>query len=667
MPLTEPISVDFGVDGNISLDKFVYENILTLKAAFQDLHENKIPKWRRLAKGIPKDKVKEFPWPGASNTAIQLIGENIDILKAIQIGSIYEVLPIWVAGLVGDWLETEKGEEQRRVYEDFMDLMALSKDELDLMRVESLAANDIGEFGMVVVKAPWITNTEAIVIGINSEDRNKPNYEEKIIYDGPRPEKLNIQEWAATPTANTFKDADFKYHGPYKLKKWQIEEKFHSGAFDDNDSTRKILGTPDRQGLDTATTEQLQDQNITGWNPNENTAEWDFYECWFKYTQNNVKYSLIYTMHYATKTRMKAIFNIYADNDEPFEFGRLGYTDDGIIGYGLAEMGEMYQEQVSTQHNTRNDHELLQNTSIILTGTSYAGMRIDSGFSITPMACLPFHPDDFDIKQLGGPQPVDNLADEQFTIALAKARFGTDLGLPSGTGSGITTKGSSKSGPQYSAQGTFALMQTGTRRVNINVTDFRYLHLGLGNKMGRQYADFGVGDERLRKFGTNKPLLIKALQSIKFGKLALPIKAATASINREVEKQTGMLFVQVMERHIASINQAAQAIMNPMMKDMPEFRELIIGGIQAQAYIMTKLIRAFGYDNISRMQPELRFIEQIRSQSNANGQRTVGNNQETSRITQGEQSISEISPEQGTSENTFAIAGMENVGGVLRQ
>lgn len=619
MPLIDPVTVNFGELGNKDLDCFVYNNIMSLQAAYANLHDNLVPKWRRLAKGVPKDKTRNWPWPGASNTVIQLIGENIDILKAIQIGSIYEVMPIWVAGLVGEWKDDEQGEEQREVYETFMDLMALSKEELDLYRVESLAANDIAEYGMVVIKCPWITKTEAIVTGVDRDDNTSTQHEEKTIYDGPRPEKLNIQDWAATPTAPTWSEARFKYHGPYKLSKDEIRHKIHKGQFDDNEQTRTVLSQPDRQGLDTATEEQLKLSNVDGSNPNEMTAEWDFYECWFWYDHNNVRYRIIYTYHLQTKTRMKAVYNFYADNEEPFEFGRLGYTDDGLIGYGFAEMGEMYQEQVATQHNQRNDHGTLQNTSIILTGRS-SGLRLDSGFSITPMSCLPFNPDEFDIKQLGGATAFSNIDDENLTIALAKSRFGTDVGLPSGSGSGVSGKGG-KGGPSYSSQGTFSIMQTGARRININVTDFRYMHLGLGNKCGRQYSSFGIG-ERYKLFGEAGPVLRKALESIKSKRMWLPIKAATASINREVEKQTGMLFVQTMERHFSTVTQIIQGISNPMMKDMPEMREYLIGCISAQAYVMGKLIRAFGYDNVSQMQPEVNFVKSIRSQQK-NGQRGV--------------------------------------------
>src|SRR5579862_7679713 len=107
MALTTPIKVDFGTDGNVTLDKFVQSNLKALISAFAPLHEDKLPEWRRLTKGTPKEKIRNFPWPGASNVIIQLIGENVSVIKAVQLGTIYEISPLWVEGLVGDWKEEE--------------------------------------------------------------------------------------------------------------------------------------------------------------------------------------------------------------------------------------------------------------------------------------------------------------------------------------------------------------------------------------------------------------------------------------------------------------------------------------------------------------------------------------------------------------------------------
>lgn len=613
MSLTRPVNADFGTDGNKDLDTFVFDNLTALINAYDSLHKQKLPEWRRLTKGKPKDKTRNFPWPNASNVVVQLIGENVDTIKAVQLGTIYEILPLWVAGLVGDWTEQEHAEEQRSSVERFMDQMGLSKDELDLYRVESKAAHDIASLGSVVIKFPWVTKCEQIVTGIDSSGNFQE--EEKELYDGPRPEKLAYEDWMATPTASTWEDASFKVH-EYRCTKQQCEYKVFKKQFDE-DAWKEISKTPDLTGLTAEEEQKLNESNVDGPTPNKSYERWRFYECWVKYIVDGKIYNIIYIAHLSGGEggkilRMKAIFNFYPNNEEPWEFGRLGYSEDGLIGYGFAEMGEMLQEEVSTGHNQRTDNRTLANTSVLLGGNN---PRIDSGVALFPMAVLPFNKDEVDIVQLGANYP-SSVNEEQLSLALAKARFGTDMLSAEGNGSGSVDKKGN-----YNSMGTFSIMQQGARRININITDFRYLHLNCGQKFLKQYANFGIGERRLKYLGQQAKYLQMAMTAIKEGRLELPIKAATASINKEVEKTSGMLFTQVMQRHYGSIAQILQGVTNPNVPQ--EIKQFLLGSISGMSYIMSKLLRAFGYDDIVRMQPELEILKKIQEGAK-NGQQGVG-------------------------------------------
>jgi hypothetical protein len=93
MAINTPVKADFGEQGNKDLETFVFENLTALLNSYDSLHKTQLPKWRRLTKGQPVDKERNFPWAGASNVVIQLIGENVDTIKAVQLGTIYEIMP----------------------------------------------------------------------------------------------------------------------------------------------------------------------------------------------------------------------------------------------------------------------------------------------------------------------------------------------------------------------------------------------------------------------------------------------------------------------------------------------------------------------------------------------------------------------------------------------
>jgi len=427
----------------------------------------------------------------------------------------------------------------------------------------------------------------------------------------------------------------------------------YKGHFD-KESWEKIKNSPDVVGLTLEEEAKIAEQNLDSGFQEKELARWRFYECWLTYRYNDKWYNIIYTMHLNPQLRMSAWFNFYPKNEEPFEFGRLGFSEDGLLGYGFAEMGEMYQEECSTTHNQRIDNRTLLNTSVLLGGNN---PRIDAGVSLFPMAVLPFNKDEVSIVSLGT-KADSSVPEEEMTIALAKARFGTDMGSAEGSGSGTVGKKGT-----YSSMGTFSIMQQGARRININITDFRFLHLNLGQKFLRQYAYFGVGDNRLKYYGNDAKYLSRAMEAIKSGRLELPIKAATASINKEVEKQTGMLFTQVMQRHYGAIAQILQGVTNPTIPD--DIKEFLIGSIGGMAYVMSKLARAFGYDDVARMQPELKTLNKLLKGANRDGQQSVQGNAGATQTGNRGSGVQKTSRSQDNNSGSPTPPSSQAVGGIL--
>src|SRR5437667_9972017 len=146
-PLYKPVTVKFTSEGMTQLDDYVKEQVQSLINSHKELHEQKIPKWRDWYAGTPNEKFKSFPWENASNLVIQIIGTYVDMLKARVLGTTYEIMPLIVAGLVGDWEPQEQGEEQREAIEEFMNYVGLEPTELDLYRVEGAVVSDSIKFG----------------------------------------------------------------------------------------------------------------------------------------------------------------------------------------------------------------------------------------------------------------------------------------------------------------------------------------------------------------------------------------------------------------------------------------------------------------------------------------------------------------------------------------
>lgn len=585
-PVT-PVKCTFGAEGDKGRNEYVWNQITSIEASNAELHTEKVKKWRRLYKGIPKEERRTFPWDGASNLVIQVIGTCVDSLKAKIMGSIYEVMPLYVAQVVGDWPKEEGAEEQRAALEEAMCYFGLEPTELDLYRVESLWFDEAIKFGTSFTKTNIERDTENVVVSIDGTRTEKEN----VRYSGPRPVKLPFENFGISPTASTLESAEFKYH-KIPLTKFQLLERKQRGIYTPSE-VEKILPSPDRSGVNAVVQARLEGEGI---NPQDGygNAEWDIYECWFPFWHNGTKYRIIQTYHYKTKTVLKCVFNFLPNNTEPFRMARLGYTDDGIYGFGFAEMLKDYQEEVSVIHNQRADNRLLANTAAMRVSRA---SKLDSIFSIYPGSCIPAEKDEIENLNLGTNYP-SSVQEEGLTLALADKRAGVEAGV-SGQGGGST----GKKGTSYSAMGTFSVMQQGNRRGDINTTDMRYAHIELGRLVLTLYAHFGIGDKG-RIFGKNEVHLKKAFEAVRDGRLVFPIRAATGSINKELEKQNDMMLTNVMGQHYQTIAGLLSAISGPQGQMIPpNVKVYLESTIDGSIQLMKHILRNFGHDDTSRLLP----------------------------------------------------------------
>lgn len=595
----QPVRTNFGKQIDTEIEKYVWERITSIQDGTRELREDKVKKWRRLISGKPAQEKKSFPWENASNVVVQIIGTCQDILKAAVIGSIWGILPIYVTSLVGEWQENEKGEEQRNALEEAMVKWASEPNELDLYRVENLWFGEGIGMGTSFVKSPYEYLTETQVLSITGDGDTATREEKDFVKKyGPSPEKLPFEDFGVEPTSSTLQLADFKYH-VRRLKKWDLLDRAQKGFYDKK-LIEKIAQMPDRHGPTDTRQEQLQDLGVTLSTMPVN-AEWDIHECWFQYNHptSGKVYRLIYPYHYRSRTTLKSTFNFYPDNDDPFRMTRLGWDDDGIYGLGFAEMLEHYQEEVSTGHNQRCDNRTLGNTSIIRTSRI---SKLDSNFSVYPLATIPGEKDEIEVMQLGTNYPPD-IQGEQLTISLAEKRAGVELGIQ-GPGGGVTNP---KKGV-YSAMGTFAVMQAGNRRNNLRTTDMRYSHIDLGRLVLKLYAYFGIGDKG-RVFGSKEQYLRQALENVRQGRMDFPIKAATESVNKELEKQNLMLLVNVIKQHHMGVAQVLQSVGQAGQMIPDEIKKYLFDTIKAQDYLMQDLLRAFNLNDVARLLPLPQFLK----------------------------------------------------------
>lgn len=590
------VDVKFGEDTHLEMDEYAHSQIEWLTESHTELHKTQIPKWRKLYLGKPAEETKSFPWPNAANTIVQVIGESVDNVVARVIELVYATHPLWI---FQDFRrfdshqmeEIMAAERERRALENFMDLVGYEVSELDLRPLESLWYTDAAKLGTGFVKLTYENRVEVTNIGYTASS-SKVQGDESTIYSGPRVHKLAHEDVCATPDANTLGEAEFVFQ-VRPLRRKALEERAFTGVYD-KDAVNSILGSPDRSRPKPSADEDLKNQNINVRGAYDSTAEWDIHECYFPWWHNKRKFRIILTYHKSTKTVLRRVFNFLPDNELPILRARLGYRTDGMYGHGFAELLSTYQEEISTVHNQRLDNATAANTRALR--VSPRASNLDSNFELYPLSLLVGEKDDIEAIQIADVYP-SSFENEEMTLRHVQSRAGISPAIAGSAQGGIRSQKTNI----YSSLGTLATMQEGNSLVNLEVSDFRHAHVKLGSLLTAIYGKVGIGG-RASAFGLDADALKSAFKEYANGRIRIPIRAASASFNREVERQSDMLMVGLLQRHGTATGQLLQAISNPMVP--PDLQEYLKMWIVASNMFMKGVLKDFGYDQPDRYLPD---------------------------------------------------------------
>jgi hypothetical protein len=580
------IKLDLSATAETRMCKFLRDKIRGLRDSLRDLHENRLPVWRRAYEAIPAESIRQFPWYGASNLVVPVIAIHSDTLLARVMSAVMKTDPLWVARLIGSY--PKKTDDLKVAYEQFMQFVGLEPSELDLYRVYHEWFGEAIRYGTSVLKVPWVKTYEDVALPAG--DGTKVHYMRDVKYEGPKPHKLPFNDFFMSPLFKTIEDADFKAHR-IRYSRFRLEELGYRGVYD-KAKAKEIIGHPTRTQPDNVMQLQATDAGamIPLQDDKDGFEEYDVYECHYKYRVERGYYCKIIAWYNEENNKLlRAYYNYYPD--EIFIAARLFYRDDFFYGYGFCETLGMFQEELSQIHNGRRDNVTVANTKIWRVEPDSLYQK---GYRVFPGAMLPGKKDDIEALDAGQVSSM-TIDEEHLSLDLAEKRSGVS-GPTQGMGSGMMSKRG-----VYSSAGTLSLLQEGNTRTDLNITDIRYAHTKVGRVLSQEFAEFGPGNDRVRRFGMDAEKIKKAFELIQSGSINLPITAATASINREVEKQSDLMLTGVMQKHHQMVGQMLQAASNQFSP--PEMKKYLFEAIDAANTLMKSVFRHFGYDEVDKFVP----------------------------------------------------------------
>jgi hypothetical protein len=587
IPAEVPISHVFSDTRVADIEGYAKDRIQSLVRGLRGIREEKISKWRKVYAGTPREKTKSFPWQNASNVVIQLVGSYVDQLVAkIVMGSV-AMEPLYVAELVGEFDQQQRAEMQRVAVEEWLSYRMLEPSQVNYLPKAVIWIRNMVRYGFGSIKVIPEKVVEQVVT-------DGGGFREYVRHNGPVAYPIMFEDFLMPSTTIEIERAPFIAQRA-RCERFEIEAMLHDPSYN-RKRIQEALKSPTRQGPDR---NQQQIENETGAKVdmgNPVVDQWDVYECYFPYQVGGKKFQLVETCitddNAENPQWIKGVFNWLPDNSLPYIGARLGSDGERAYGFGFCEMLKDYQEEVTAIHNRRGDASTLANTNLIRIDT---GQQIDTQFSIFPNATVPAAKDAIEVIPLGR-TANETIGDENMTLELAQDRAGVG---PSSSGAGggtVNKKGS------YSAMGTMATMQEGNSRSNLNVTEFRQSHYCFGRLTLLYDAHFGVDERDMKALGKQAQFLQKALDNVKSGSIILPIRAATGSVNKEIEKQNLMLLLNNWRSHVQMVTQLMQQMSNPLAP--PELTDYVGNVILASNVLMTKICRDFNFTDPSAILPE---------------------------------------------------------------
>lgn len=604
MPYTPPILVTPSEFGNKDYDELcdlIKEKVQHLDRRLSSFRTETLPEYVRLYKGKPKNEHVDWPWEGASNLQIQLIGTYCDELLARTMAGIFMYDPLWTVELYGDTPDKE-GEDLKRVYQQFLVDMAYDPQELDLYRVEQGMFQSANKYGTGVVHFPYEYQKEIQYVYMNgglsdaADDVPKGKEKEVVVRDGPHPEMIPLNRWGFDPDVPNLGNMKFFYHVD-KLDYWDVKNlPGKSPYYKQADIDQLLTAGPDAAQESEMEIALKEGKNIDMGDVGAGAGRWYIYTCNISYRKNNKTYSLVAKYHKNSRTILYITYNNYPENLVPYEDTKLAYDEESYLGTGFAEMLHVYQKELSNNVNWRTNN---RNYAMLGAWRVSPESKLASILDVFPGVAIPARKDELEYIKTAADVGYNNAPDE-FVMACSKERAGVDPAT-GGTGGGIVNQ---KRGI-YSASGTSMVMSQQNNRNNLRTSDMRSAHVRIGAKLGRIYAGFGIG-ERLRRYGSNREALKAALQGVSDGTVGLRLRPTSASLNKELERQNDILLSDRLERYYQSQAQTIEALLN---QQCPEpLKQYFSQSLVAGRVLMSALIRNFNKDNVDAYLPQVKEI-----------------------------------------------------------
>jgi hypothetical protein len=561
--------------------------------------DQKLVRWERMYEAVPAQPVKSFPWPGASNLEIPTIATAVESVHSRIMNSIFGPKDVWSA--------VARSPEWAPIVDDVSRwLNWVGREVLNLKPIVMRWVLSTCKFGTGVLKETW--------------RHSKKKVTSKGVSGGTQTDVIDTHfgpMLSTIPLPDFYISNDAIFSGDIQSCEWVMERQLYTYKQLKALETSGIFQNVDLLKNDTRTVSTDMEEE-TSKNVGISVSEYKDYELWEAYCSydiDNDGYPEELCIVFDPKTYkvVKATLNDSYNQERPYKVIRYMIRDNSFWGIGVCQMLDPIQTEISSIHNRRLDNATLANTS------TFTRVR---GSKTGPLEWYPGAV--WDVGARGDIEPLE-MGHAHVTLLPEELNTGAIGEKRTGVNDYTVGRESAAIGSRATATSTLALIKEGNVRFKAVIDEVRDALTDIGHQTIQLYQQHAEDAKVYYEMfsAKNQPAIKTFLtlpaQLSRAGVL-IDVPAISEVYNKDVNQQTNLTLMQVMQQFYSGIMQAFQLALNPQAPQ--EMRALAVQGAQSASKIWRRVLESFDITDSDSFAPDIDTLLGIQSVGEQIGQGT---------------------------------------------
>lgn len=585
-----------------NLTEWLVSELRQARSDRADLEQDWI-EYQRLYRARPKNKTRDFPFRGAANIVIPVIGSDVDTTVAGILGTIFATPNLWSC----EALRPDRMEFAARL-EEFLEWA--QETELGMYSTICDWVTEICKLGTGVLKQRYIREQKQVLEWRESQGPGQPQVLQqmvrRLVKDRPDVGWTQLSNFYAPATARSIEDSPWVAER-ISLTWTQLENRVRAGIYSADFLAKIGAHWRATQPKSQYAAYESAQEKLDNFLPSIN-SKFELFEFWTNYDIQAIgePNAVVCTIHEPTMAYARADFNPFFHQEYPYSDARFIRVEGRFYGIGLCEILKSPQDVISTLECQRLDNGTIRNT-VLLKARRGSGVKADEPIWPGRIFLVDNPADDLVPMQMGY-EAQSTLQEEQNMMNYASRRSGVSAWQQGGAGTPAISYSAATTTIEMLKQGKLRLDQT-IREIQQGLTQTGQRTVELYqqyNQAGKAYQVMGDKDGAVMQ-----QVLTFPLDTIRLG-VAIKVTATNSQLNKETKIRTDQIIFGLVMQFYQQMFQAMSIVVNPQMP--PPLKILMSQMIVGGTVLARRTLDSYGTQNLDQIIPDLEALSALSTQ-----------------------------------------------------